>query len=96
MNSRVRLLLSIGLPVLLVIVVAGAFLLQQQRAASGNGGATGTASSSPQAPQKLTQMSLALDWTPNTNHTGIYAALKQGWYRQQGIDLKILPYSSNV
>lgn len=96
MNSRVRLLLSIGLPVLLIIVVAGAFLLQQRRTASGNEGATGAASSSQQAPQKLTQMSLALDWTPNTNHTGIYVALKQGWYRQQGIDLKILPYSANV
>ncbi|HZC07212.1 MAG TPA: hypothetical protein VE338_16375, partial [Ktedonobacterales bacterium] len=23
----------------------------------------------------LTSVSLALDWTPNTNHTGVYAAL---------------------
>lgn len=90
MNSRARLLLSVGLPVLLIIVVVGAFLLQQ-RSSSNN-----SVQSPQQTPQKLTSMSLALDWTPNTNHTGIYVALKQGWYRQEGIDLKILPYSSNV
>jgi len=41
-------------------------------------------------------MTLALDWTPNTNHTGIYVALAQSWYRAEGIDLKLLPYSANV
>ncbi len=39
---------------------------------------------------------LALDWTPNTNHTGIYVAQQRGWYRQQGIDLQLLPYSADV
>ncbi|NWJ46340.1 MAG: ABC transporter substrate-binding protein [Chloroflexi bacterium] len=38
-------------------------------------------------------LSLALDWVPNTNHTGIYVALAKGWYAEEGIDLKILPYS---
>lgn len=45
---------------------------------------------------KLTPFKLALDWTPNTNHTGIYVAIAKGWYREQGLDLIILPYSSNV
>lgn len=40
------------------------------------------------------ELSLALDWTPNTNHTGIYVALEQGWYEEAGIDLTILPYGS--
>jgi ABC-type nitrate/sulfonate/bicarbonate transport system substrate-binding protein len=35
----------------------------------------------------------ALDWTPNTNHTGIYVAQQNGWYAEEGIDLQILPYS---
>jgi ABC-type nitrate/sulfonate/bicarbonate transport system substrate-binding protein len=43
-----------------------------------------------------TPLSLALDWTPNTNHTGIYVALKKGWYKAAGINLKLLPYSSSV
>lgn len=33
---------------------------------------------------------LLLDWTPNTNHTGIYVAMDQGWYAEEGLDLKIL------
>jgi ABC-type nitrate/sulfonate/bicarbonate transport system substrate-binding protein len=44
----------------------------------------------------LTQVSLALDYTPNTNHTGIYVAQQKGWYRQQGLNLSILPYSANA
>ncbi len=39
---------------------------------------------------------LAMDWTPNTNHSGIYVALAKGWYKAQGIALKILPYSPAV
>jgi len=39
---------------------------------------------------------VALDWTPNTNHTGMYVALAKGWYKQQGLDVKILPYSGNT
>src|SRR5712691_2477905 len=100
MNSRTRLLLSIGIPVLLVIVVVGAFLWQQRAA-----GSVSTTQVVPWAqctslakspPKQLTSMNLALDWTPNTNHTGIYVALAQGWYRAEGIDLHLLPYSANV
>ncbi len=87
MNSRTRLLLSIGLPALLVVIVISAFFWEQQSSATINP-APGT--------QKLTTLKLALDWTPNTNHTGIFVAKEKGWYREQGIDLQILPFSSNV
>ncbi len=33
---------------------------------------------------------LQLDWTPNTNHTGIYVALDKGWYEEEGIDLSVV------
>jgi ABC-type nitrate/sulfonate/bicarbonate transport system substrate-binding protein len=42
----------------------------------------------------VTSVALALDWTPNTNHTGIYVALQKGWYREEGIDLTLTPYGS--
>jgi ABC-type nitrate/sulfonate/bicarbonate transport system substrate-binding protein len=38
---------------------------------------------------------LALDWTPNTDHTGFYVAKSKGWYAAAGIDLQILPYATN-
>src|SRR5438552_12690366 len=39
---------------------------------------------------------LALDWTPNTNHTGFFVAKSKGFYDAAGIDFKILPYSGTA
>ncbi len=36
------------------------------------------------------KVTFLLDWTPNTNHTGIYVALEKGFYNDVGIDLEIL------
>ncbi|HOB82455.1 MAG TPA: ABC transporter substrate-binding protein [Peptococcaceae bacterium] len=38
----------------------------------------------------LPQVKVILDWTPNTNHTGLYVALDKGYYREQGLDVEIL------
>ena len=38
----------------------------------------------------LTEIVLCLDWTPNTNHTGFYAADSLGYYEQEGIKIKIV------
>ena len=35
----------------------------------------------------------ALDWTPNTNHTGLEVALAQGWFDDAGLDVQVLPYT---
>ena len=37
-----------------------------------------------------TATTLVLDWTPNTNHGGIYLAEANGWYADAGIDLEII------
>ena len=39
---------------------------------------------------------LALDWTPNTDHTGFFVAKHEGWYRDAGIDLQVLPYDDDT
>jgi ABC-type nitrate/sulfonate/bicarbonate transport system substrate-binding protein len=44
----------------------------------------------------LTTVTLALDWTPNTNHTGIFAAEELGYFKAAGINLKIIPYGSTA
>ncbi|OZG50709.1 ABC transporter substrate-binding protein [Bombiscardovia coagulans] len=36
-------------------------------------------------------ISFMLDWTPNTNHVGIYVANSKGYYQDSGITVKILP-----
>jgi ABC-type nitrate/sulfonate/bicarbonate transport system substrate-binding protein len=38
---------------------------------------------------KLQKVTVVLDWTPNTNHTGLYAALDKGYYKEQGLDVTI-------
>src|SRR5262249_45812466 len=43
---------------------------------------------------KVAHVKLALDWLPNTNHTGIYVAQQKGFYQDNGIQLELLPYAS--
>ncbi|GAB0167797.1 ABC transporter substrate-binding protein [Lysinibacillus sp. CTST325] len=38
----------------------------------------------------LTKVSVVLDWTPNTNHTGLYVAKKLGYFKERGLDVDIL------
>ena len=42
------------------------------------------------AAQKVT---VALDWTVNTNHIGLFVARDKGFYREAGLEVDILPYS---
>ncbi len=51
---------------------------------------------SPSQAAPLGKVRFALDWTPNTNHTGVYVAEANGWYDQAGVDLQILPYASTT
>ena len=39
------------------------------------------------AKEKIT---VVLDWTPNTNHTGLYVAQKMGYYKDAGFDVQIV------
>lgn len=38
----------------------------------------------------LQKITLCLDWTPNTNHTGIYVAQALGYYEENGLDVEIV------
>jgi ABC-type nitrate/sulfonate/bicarbonate transport system substrate-binding protein len=67
---------------ILCIVLALALLLlpvagcgQKQQPAAGDG------------PVKVT---VVLDWFPNTNHTGLYAALDKGWFLEEGLAVEII------
>lgn len=41
-------------------------------------------------PKKLTKITFCLDYTPNTNHTGIYVAQQKGYFKDAGIDIEIV------
>lgn len=42
------------------------------------------------AAQSLTPVTVVLDWTPNTNHSGLYVALANGWYEDAGLDVTVI------
>ncbi len=57
--------------------------------------ATPTEAPATPAPGPVT-VRLALDWTPNTNHTGFYVADQEGWYADAGVKLEVLPYGGTA
>ena len=38
----------------------------------------------------LTEVTFVLDWTPNTNHTGVYVADALGYYKEQGLKVNVV------
>lgn len=51
-----------------------------------------TEKSTTEAPKKKTlkKVSVVLDWTPNTNHTGLYVAKEKGYFKKEGLDVDII------
>lgn len=39
---------------------------------------------------ELTDITLVLDWTPNTNHTGFYVAKNLGYFEESGLNVNII------
>ena len=63
---------------------------------SGSPSVPPTSEASPSSSAAPATVRLALDWTPNTNHTGFFVADHNGWYRDAGIALRVLPYSGQT
>jgi ABC-type nitrate/sulfonate/bicarbonate transport system substrate-binding protein len=64
--------------VLMVTVAAGC----------GAGEGNNQASKGPES-DKAIDVTLVLDWTPNTNHTGLYVAKDKGYYEEEGLNVTI-------
>ena len=43
-----------------------------------------------QQEQGLEKITFVLDWTPNTNHTGLYVALSKGYFEQAGLEVEVV------
>ena len=39
---------------------------------------------------KLEKVTFVLDWTPNTNHTGLYVAQEKGFFEEAGLEVEIV------
>ncbi|WP_416367254.1 ABC transporter substrate-binding protein [Paenibacillus sanfengchensis] len=51
---------------------------------------TGSAASGPNTAEKPRDVKIVLDWSPNTNHTGLYVAKEQGYYKEEGLNVDIV------
>lgn len=81
MRKRVSLLL-IGCLVLLLAAC--------NTAAKPTNEVSGKPNSSPNHSATLKPVKVVLDWSPNTNHTGLYVAKEQGYYAAEGLDVEIV------
>lgn len=59
---------------------------QVQPPAAGNQ----AASDKPADTSKPVDIKVVLDWTPNTNHTGLYVAQEKGYFKEQGLHVQII------
>jgi len=62
---------------------------------SGCGTGPAATTSSTEASKPLTSVTIMLDWTPNTNHTGLFVAKEKGYFTKEGLDVKIIQPSSD-
>lgn len=53
----------------------------------------GCASAGADGPGGTVAVRFALDWTPNTNHTGLYVAIEKGYFAEEGIEVEVLPFA---
>lgn len=48
-----------------------------------------------QTDDSLEKITFVLDWTPNTNHTGLYVAQEKGYFEELGLDVEIVQPSED-
>nr|WP_123055003.1 ABC transporter substrate-binding protein [Clostridium sp. JN-1] len=60
------------------------------------GCSSGTQTSEKKDSKSLTKVKVILDWTPNTNHTGLYVAKDKGYYKDEGLDVQIIQPSDGA
>ena len=44
----------------------------------------------------LQEVTMVLDWTPNTNHSGLFVALENGYFEEEGLDVEIVQPSDGA
>jgi ABC-type nitrate/sulfonate/bicarbonate transport system substrate-binding protein len=56
----------------------------------GNGNSNDNTTEDSKEKDSLQKVTVVLDWTPNTNHTGLYVADEKGYFEEEGLDVEII------
>ncbi|VEF46871.1 NMT1/THI5-like domain-containing protein [Bacillus freudenreichii] len=67
-----------------------AFILLLLAGCSGNADEKKDSAENAEKEDSLKKVSVVLDWSPNTNHTGLYVAKDQGFFKDEGLDVEII------
>jgi len=74
-----------------ILIVCAVLLAACANASSNTQAPDPTSAASDQAASgKGRPLTVMLDWTPNTNHSGLYVAEANGWYDDAGLDVSII------
>lgn len=89
---RAVLAMFLGCMLLMLSACGGANGNRAGQAAAGNEGGQNTeaAAPNPASGAELQNVKVVLDWSPNTNHTGLYVAKDQGYFAEEGLNVDIV------
>lgn len=73
-----------------ILLVAGLTLGLAACGNTDNNGGDANGSAASENNTTLTEITFVLDWTPNTNHTGVYVADALGYFEEAGLDVTIV------
>lgn len=71
-------------------IIAFAFAMFMIFSATGCGNQQTGENHSGNEKKDLEKITFVLDWTPNTNHTGLYVAQEKGYFEEAGLDVEIV------
>lgn len=75
-----RILAVIMAAVMLMLIGAGCSLTTESNSPANGSSVSG----------EKTKITFVLDWTPNTNHTGLYVAQEKGYFDEAGLEVEIV------
>lgn len=73
--------IGILIAAIIVILVAGVYIYTSNKTKETSNGGQG---------EELVKIVFALDWTPNTNHTGLFVAKDKGYFKELGLDVEFI------
>ena len=71
-------------------IVLAAVLVCGTLTACGTNTATDSENTASVEDKELEKVTFVLDWTPNTNHTGLYVAQEKGYFEEAGLEVEIV------
>lgn len=74
----------------LAVILSGMLIAGIAAGCASNKSSESKSESSSEKSAEKSKVTFVLDWTPNTNHTGLYVAQEKGYFNDEGIEVEIV------